>query len=122
MLYCAYAWGLGWLTELVWDMSEQSYGFTVYLRSLQSCIFCIERITKQDSQGDTADWKLSSGGSPSLASLPCAASRKEENGVLGIPFAFPLAHASLYTRRRSEPAPVNRLVIPIFGVPGETLL
>ncbi|GFW59539.1 uncharacterized protein TNCV_3221911 [Trichonephila clavipes] len=96
------------------------------------------------------------------ACLPCAASRKEENGILGIlcvPFgprlprmedigglgiplrslwptlspyggdwwpgntsAFPLAHASLQTGGRSEPAPVNRLVVPLFDVPEETLI
>ncbi|GFV54037.1 uncharacterized protein TNCV_2768301 [Trichonephila clavipes] len=39
-------------------------------------------------------------------------SRKEENGVLGIPLR------SLWpTLLPSEPAPVNRLVVPLFGVP-----
>ncbi|GFV45239.1 transposable element Tcb2 transposase [Trichonephila clavipes] len=52
------------------------------------------------------------------AFLPCVASRKDENGVLGIP----LAHALLYTEGRSDPTPVNRLVVHLFGLPEETLL
>ncbi|PRD33241.1 UNVERIFIED_CONTAM: Kelch-like protein 18 [Trichonephila clavipes] len=52
------------------------------------------------------------------ACLQCAASHKEENGVLGIP----LVHALLQMGGRSEPAPVNRLVIPLFGVSEATLL
>ncbi|GFT83058.1 hypothetical protein TNCV_3464981 [Trichonephila clavipes] len=39
----------------------------------------------------------------------------EENGVMGIPFAFPLTHASLYMGGRSKPAPVNPLVISLLG-------
>ncbi|GFX11519.1 SH3 domain-containing kinase-binding protein 1 [Trichonephila clavipes] len=85
------------------------------------------------------------GGSPSLANLHVFRVRravKEENGVLGIPLrslwptllpyqrewwpgdtsVFPLAHASLWMGGRSEPTPVNRLVVPLFGVPEDALL
>ncbi|GFT21893.1 hypothetical protein TNCV_3179881 [Trichonephila clavipes] len=34
----------------------------------------------------------------------------------------PLAHDSLQTGGRSEPAPVSRLVIPLIEDPGETLM
>ncbi|GFV21487.1 hypothetical protein TNCV_4888861 [Trichonephila clavipes] len=47
------------------------------------------------------------------ACLPCAASRKEENGVLGLTFGPRLA----VDGGRSEPAPVNRLVVPLFESP-----
>ncbi|GFV52310.1 hypothetical protein TNCV_2673311 [Trichonephila clavipes] len=60
MLYYDQVWGLGYLTELVWDMVEQPWGdsqstlLATYEASSRAFIF-IERIEKQNSRSDTAD-------------------------------------------------------------------